>query len=228
MHFDGQTVTTVPTGVTTELIDVWGTAPDDVWAVGRAGVALHYDGQAWQPVITATATDFFAVFAAARNDVWMGGPNGTLLHHNGVIPTPAIAPGLTAAMTIYDIHGTSPSDVWIAGDADGGFVAHHDGALWSTPQTLSSPGIPFLRVWAVSPTDVWTASGEQRRRNFDYWHFDGAGWTEHYQPASPETWMFPAPTVSTGGLSNRGSFVFGPSDVWSVGDYGTIVRKTTP
>lgn len=229
VHFDGQTVTAVPTGVTTELIDVWGTGPDDVWAVGRAGVALHYNGSAWQPVITGTTLDLFAVFAGARNDVWMGGPNGTLLHHNGIIPTPAIAPGLTATMTIYDIHGTGPSDVWITGGDDslGGFVAHYDGLLWSAPQTLSSPSVPFLRVWAVAANDVWTASSEQWRRNYDYWHYDGTDWTEHYQEPSSQTWMFPVPPLSTGGNSHRGSFAFGPQDVWSVGDFGTIVRRTT-
>jgi hypothetical protein len=32
------------------LDDVWGSAPDDVFAVGYDGVILHYDGAGWQPM----------------------------------------------------------------------------------------------------------------------------------------------------------------------------------
>ncbi len=43
-HFDGTTLTDVPSGVTTTLRSVHGTGPNDVWAVGDDDVVLHYTG----------------------------------------------------------------------------------------------------------------------------------------------------------------------------------------
>ena len=37
----------VPAGTSANLTDVWGTAPDDVWAVGQGGTVVHYDGSAF-------------------------------------------------------------------------------------------------------------------------------------------------------------------------------------
>ena len=224
VHFDGTHTTVVPTGVSAELIDVWGTGPADVWAVGRGGTAIHFDGQVWRSVPTGTALDLFAVFTAAPNDVWMGGMNGTFLHYTGAVALPGIIPGLDAASSIYDIHGTAANDIWLTGAHLGGFVAHFDGVLWSTPRSLTTSA-PFLRVWAVSPGDVWTATGTGWRGNIDYWHFDGAAWTEHFQKPSAETWMFPAPTAQSGDLTNLGSFAFGPADVWAAGEFGALVRR---
>jgi hypothetical protein len=188
---------------------------------------VHYDGHTWTPVTTGTAFDLFAVYTAAANDVWMAGANGTLLRHNGIIAVPGIVPGLDATASIYDLHGTAAHDLWMAGDHLGGFVAHFDGTLWSAPQSLSTSGA-FLRVWAVASNDVWTATGPLWRGNVDYWHFDGAAWTEHFQLPSPETWMFPVPTVQTGDNSDLGSFAFSSADVWSVGEFGAVVRRTAP
>lgn len=76
LHFDGQTWTALPSGVTTKphrnlgqfrarhfrrrvprrhpaqgspalLTRVWGTGPQDVYAVGFDGVLLHYEGKSW-------------------------------------------------------------------------------------------------------------------------------------------------------------------------------------
>ena len=44
----------VPTGTSVDLADVWGTAPDDVWAVGQGGTVLHFDGNAFAPVASGT------------------------------------------------------------------------------------------------------------------------------------------------------------------------------
>ena len=41
--YDPGVWTKEPAGVTQWLRGVWGTAQDDVWAVGMGGVALHYD-----------------------------------------------------------------------------------------------------------------------------------------------------------------------------------------
>lgn len=50
--FDPQVL---PPSFSGALFDVWGSAPDDVWAVGSEGYAFHYDGSGnWTPVETGT------------------------------------------------------------------------------------------------------------------------------------------------------------------------------
>jgi hypothetical protein len=49
--FDEQSL---PANYSGSLFDVWGSAPDDVWAVGSEGLAFHYDGRDWLPQETGT------------------------------------------------------------------------------------------------------------------------------------------------------------------------------
>ncbi|MBL8616799.1 MAG: hypothetical protein JNM72_14395 [Deltaproteobacteria bacterium] len=80
-HFDGTAWSAVPLPddmpVTAEgelpgLFKVWGTAADDVWAVGTHGTALHYDGAAWSVVPTGTEELLFTVHAAGDQVLIVG------------------------------------------------------------------------------------------------------------------------------------------------------------
>ena len=42
VHWDGAAWAVVPSPTTVDLADVWGSAANDVWAVG--GAILHFDG----------------------------------------------------------------------------------------------------------------------------------------------------------------------------------------
>ena len=43
------------------LLGVWGSGPDDVFAVGARGTILHYDGTGWSGLPSSTARDLFTV-----------------------------------------------------------------------------------------------------------------------------------------------------------------------
>ena len=60
-----------------------GTAPDDVWAVGRAGFVAHWDGAKWTQVSVGTDSELWTVRARSRTDVWIAGAYGLVLHWNG-------------------------------------------------------------------------------------------------------------------------------------------------
>jgi hypothetical protein len=61
---------------------IWGRGPDDLYAVGRAGVVLHFDGRAWTSMPVPTAADLSAV-AGSSSGVWAAGAAGTLLRLDG-------------------------------------------------------------------------------------------------------------------------------------------------
>ena len=83
MHFDGaSTMTyTVPPNsgsCTGQLAGVWGSAPNDVWAVGACGTILHWDGNAWSRSPSPTTNSLFAVWGI-NGQLWAVGANGTVL-----------------------------------------------------------------------------------------------------------------------------------------------------
>lgn len=92
-----RTETTPLTGLTPDinLIDVWGNAGNDVYAVGYAGTVLHFDGSAWTALDPlGLKEDLEGVWgyvlkdaqgAVTRTDLFVAGSNGTILRYlNGV------------------------------------------------------------------------------------------------------------------------------------------------
>jgi hypothetical protein len=91
------TVNQVSTGLegrTPEInvMDVWGSAPDDIYAVGFAGNILHYDGSSWQKMESGTTENLEGVWGfvlkddqgkVTRREVFAVGQNGIILRYDG-------------------------------------------------------------------------------------------------------------------------------------------------
>jgi len=68
------------------LVEIWGAAPDDVWAVGDSGTILHYDGHDWALASLGNPngdapTNLFGIWGSGPSDVWIVG-EGVLLHRS--------------------------------------------------------------------------------------------------------------------------------------------------
>ena len=48
LHFNGQEWESIEFETRSELIDVWGTSPNSLWACGDNGLVIHYDGSNWE------------------------------------------------------------------------------------------------------------------------------------------------------------------------------------
>jgi hypothetical protein len=94
------------------LLDIEGTAPTDLWAVGGGGTALHFDGTQWQRVETGTQEGLIAVAASAPDDVWAVGTRGTALHFDGTAWKP-VDTGVSSTLRAVTVHG---GEVWLGGD----------------------------------------------------------------------------------------------------------------
>jgi hypothetical protein len=154
------------------LVDVFGTSPQDVYAVGyfdasanfrRAapktaslrrlseGLILHYDGTEWaEAVPVAAGLAFTGVWASAPNDVFVVGSANeaaAIYHFDGAGWSPMTAPPVGP---LLDVWGFSASDVYAVG---AGTMLHFDGQAWnevqSVPQRLAG-------VWGSSAADVFT------------------------------------------------------------------------
>jgi hypothetical protein len=135
------------------LAAVWGSAPDDAWAVGAHGALLHLDATSAQVGPSpAENPDLTAVWGSAHDDVWVAGEAGTLLHFDGAAWT-VTSSGTTR--TLNALWGSGPRDVYAAGDA--GTLLHFDGSAWSP--LVSGTDKHLHAVAGTGATDVWVGGG---------------------------------------------------------------------
>lgn len=179
LYYDGERVTKVDTGVTANLAALRGTAADDVWAVGARGTVLHWAGDGWSSIPSGTLENLSIVFTKTRDDAWIGGGNVLLRASKAGITQVPIA-GLPERVSIVDIDGTSPDDVWlIANSADRvGFVTHFDGKAWSpVVRLMQDPWRSLSGLYVRGPNDVWIDTPTSRSFISNYvWHWDGTRW----------------------------------------------------
>lgn len=128
---------------------IWGSAPDDVWALSTD--LFHFDGSAWTRVQPMPPLPGAAkIWGRARDDVWIFGSSA--LHFDGT-RWESRSTGLPAMVQVTGLWGPSATEVW-----SGGYIAdrttpakltlyRYDGATWTdrtsmlpSPTALREPG----------------------------------------------------------------------------------------
>jgi hypothetical protein len=175
-------------GPTNGLFGVWGTAADDIFAVGFGGTIVHYDGSRWSTMTSGTTVALQGVWGSGPNDVFAVGSQ-TILHYDGTAWSPMSG---AATVGLNAVWGTGPTDVF----AVGGEVLHFDGVTW-TPLPVGSG----YSVWGSGPNDVYFVGGYTPTQGTVY-HYDGATVTN----------------VASAACRLKGVWGTGPNDVFVVGD----------
>jgi hypothetical protein len=136
-YADGEFVTMATPGTNT-VYGIWGSAPDDLWAVGGAGAtptggfAWRFDGNQWTqaaglPAALETGATLFKVWGRAANDVWIVGSDGVLVHHDGS-KFEQVEPGNTR--TLFTVHGDAARVFAVGGSVDG-VLLEQSGSDWN-------------------------------------------------------------------------------------------------
>ncbi len=238
LHYDGTAIyngtqwswSSTVSGIPGILLAVWGSAPNDLFAVGYGsdpctgdyGLIVHYDGSAWSSTpMMGTTNRLQDVWGSGPNDVFAVGQNGTILHYDGA-GWSSVWADLNFILT--GVWGSGPNDVFVCGQdrisSSGDCILHFDGETWQR-QTTNCPPDFYLYglygIWGSGQNDVF-AVGQGMYYGHPYssnavLHYDGS-WSlaffEEYDPNLPN-------------LPN--SFLFkiggtGPSDVFAVGFWG--------
>jgi hypothetical protein len=162
------------------VTSIWGTAPNDVWAVGTGHGArisdpnfawiYHFDGTGWTTSFTdgdAThSPQLIAVAARPGGDAIVVGRNGRIMRHVGQQWNEE-ASGTTNEL---DAVWADPNSANVFAVGVAGTVVRYDGAGW---QLQTSGTTTSLRaVWGSSANDIF-AVGD----NGIILHFDGASWS---------------------------------------------------
>ncbi len=225
------------------LGQVWGSGPDDVWAVGAviqgapataSPTMLHWNGSVWSSVDSGTTHALWSVWGSSADDVWAVGDGGTIVHWNGTAWS-ASSDGLSGSLN--SVWGSSADDVW-AVDTNGA-IAHWDGASWSVSTSVSTKALYHL--WGSAPDDVW-AVGDAGT----IVHWDGTAWSPSANGTASALWgvwgssasdVYAVGNTTTGGATilhwngaawsavstpddgyPNSVWGSGPDDVWVVGD----------
>lgn len=164
------------------LMNVWGPAPDDLYAVGGSptdGAIVHYDGTSWQPMTLGVSVPLINwIYGFGASDVWAVGKAGTILHYDGASWT-KVDPAPTD-QELWGVWGAAPNDVWaVGGDGrtDGAqTIVHYDGTSWSVatlPVIVRERVRAFFKVWGSAADDVWVVG-----QAGVILHWDGSAWSE--------------------------------------------------
>jgi hypothetical protein len=118
LRWNGQSWEVDATPIVPTLTAVWGTAPDDIWAVGDR-ITLHFNGTAWTAVRPEAARleTLYGVWGSGSTSVWAVGTYGTILYFDGNDWRAESAPGESHLLAV----GGNENDVWAVGS---------DGAIW--------------------------------------------------------------------------------------------------
>jgi hypothetical protein len=131
------------------LTDVWGSSPDDVWAIGDYGVILHYLNGSWTTYAGGTLSwgdGTQRLWGTDDDDVWAS-TGGGVFHWDGAAWTKVLSASGGA------IGGTGPDDVWVQ-DGAGAWVWNGTGWTGYAMPTPSWQPVAF----GGSPGNVWTVS----------------------------------------------------------------------
>jgi len=156
------------TGLRWGLYDIWGSAGDDIFAVGYNGTILHFDGAAWSITATGGTKPVWlnSVWGSSATDVFASGANGTLLHYDG--DSWSVLRSHTVR-NLWDVWGLSASRVFCVGS--NGTILNYDGVnatLMESPVTSS-----LYSVWGTAEDNVYAVGWSGR-----ILHYDGSDWSE--------------------------------------------------
>ncbi|KYF91977.1 hypothetical protein BE20_13305 [Sorangium cellulosum] len=182
MHYDGERWEAMESSTLDLLFGVWGSGPEDVFAVGVAGTIVHYDGERWQPMARPVQVNLGPVGERAggrlrrrreRNDialrrralgadglarvraparVFAVGESGTILRYDGRRWGPMESPTSARLLAVW---GSGPKDVFAVGER--GTLLHYDGISWL--KLNSTTDRHLLDVWGDGGTSFIVGEG---------------------------------------------------------------------
>jgi hypothetical protein len=150
------------------LGEVWGSGPNNVFALGLPGQIAHFDGTSWSLASSGTADGLGGLWGVSATSVYATGGNfaGTtdVVHYDGSSWAKITAP---VAQFLSGIWGRSDTSLFVV--ATDGSIFHYNGTTWSA---MGSPTTGrFEDVWGASDSAVFAVG-----RGGLIARYDGSSW----------------------------------------------------
>jgi uncharacterized protein YjdB len=180
------------------IVSLFPVSATDAWAVDLAGDLYRYDGSGWTRALAGASynTHFQAVHGSSGTHLIAVGTGGVTVRYDGSTWT-SVASGTTRTLTA--VHVSGPASAVAVGEA--GTILRYGGGGW----TVQASGVTATLhgVHTVDGTSFAVGAGGTALSSV------GTTWTPLAPPTSERL---------------RGVFGFSATDVWVVGDYGTVLR----
>lgn len=200
-------------GVTDNLLSVWGSGPLNVYAVGENGAIVKWDGQSWskQPAPTPATTLRGVTFPRDGGGYVIVGDGGTILGTAGKITSPSGATNLNAvaAYSASNVYIVGDNGTLLAGKTDGSFGVKATNGNYGNPPD-SQAGVKLTAIGVAASGDNYSYAGNQGynlRRRRDFFGVD----------------VFD--NGASGTTQNLSGIYFGSSYIFAVGPQGTFVSR---
>lgn len=179
LHNTGDGWLPVPVDAPSLIWNIYGTAPDDVYAVGERGLALHYDGATWRRVPTGTTQTLYGLWTEPGGETWVvgGDPRGNtgdaVILRGGPSGFQPVAGVPTELLpdALFKIYGAGGSGLIAVGRA--GTILRLTDHGWRRDDVPTSS--PIISVWGRSADDLYAVGGSS---NGEMHHFDGTTWSK--------------------------------------------------
>jgi cysteine-rich repeat protein len=183
---------------TGDFLAIHGTAANDVWIVGQAGLILHWNGTTWSSVASGTTRALRSVWTMSSSAAWCAGDGGVILSWNGTAWATQ-ASGTTS--DLFAVWASSAMNAWAAGDD--GRMLHFVASGWSP--VMSGTGSPLRALRGSASDDILAAGDGETIR---WWN--GTAWSDRSDHAPRADFYALAGFVST--------------EMWVGGTSGAIAR----
>lgn len=159
-RYDGTGWSRMSSGVSTALAAVWGSGPNDIWAVGTHGVMTHFNGSAWSAQTSPVSYWLNALWGTASNNVYaVGGyasnpPGGKILHYDGASWSQIWND--QASGNLYGVWGSGPNDIYAVGLSNTilhYYVANLPGTIQFSSPTYTVPAADGTATITVTRPD---------------------------------------------------------------------------
>lgn len=146
------------------LWGVWGTSPENVWAVGGNGdeatgepTVIRYDGTSWSTVEVPDLEHvdvhaLFKVWGTGPDDVFIVGQQGLVLRWNG---EELVEQFTGTSEDLISLWGTGGDNIVAIGGRSVGVVARWNGIEWTSTRLDGLPGMNG--IWMQRPDRAWIA-----------------------------------------------------------------------
>ena len=141
-----------PTPQGNHLRGIWGTGPDQIWAVGDAGTILLWDGKAkaWSIQASNVSEHLRAIWGSDGSNVFSVGTSGRILRFDGK-SWAAMTSGTTR--DLWGVWGTDPKNIYAVGAE--GTILRFDGTKWSAQNSGTTRWL--AGVWGADENNVFAS-----------------------------------------------------------------------
>jgi len=153
------------------LNSVWGSSPNDVFAIGNNATVIHYDGIMWSNsnYYDENLYDVTGIWGSSAKDIYIT-LRYSIMHYDGVDWKIAYI-DYSGTSWFKNIWGTSENDIFAINQA--GFIYHFDGTDWTTLNNGSTEDL--YSIGGTSHYDIFVSGN-----NGAILHYNGNEWSNMF------------------------------------------------